>query len=431
MHQLQFLRGDRLGLWRQIDSRFEAIIFDEFHLYQPAQVSGVLNTLFLMRSVGIKHKYIFLSATPHLHLVKCLELARLNYRAIAPAHNNGYSSSGGVGWRQILQPTQLDLIKADRGSGRIYAENWIAEHEQLIWDFFEQYPGSRGAIVLDSIAAVKRTRARLSALLKPLGLTVSENTGFTDQDQVATAVQADVVVGTLTLDVGIDFRINFLIFEGHDAPTFLQRLGRLGRHPGFPIYQAYALVPSAVVARIAMALTGEWDAQVWQGEHLTFNQAVVANHRQVNTFAQYFKCWSPVQAIVIGQQLLHKDLEGKYKSACEQLYGADFKDVRQQYLRWKQEAELLQTRNLIVAEAHSFRGTSKLQCAILDCSTPGRQTLKTYNLPGILSNYIFEFADREQFIAAATNRSTELPSWVGHCHFCFKVFELEQKRQRW
>lgn len=443
LHQGNYLKeflkqgkGDRLDLWRQIDERFKAIIFDEFHLYQPSQVSGVLNTLLLMRSVGINHKCIFLSATPKKQLLQYLQLAGLNYKIVDPAANGAYSTHSGIGWRQILQPTELHLMPMPSGYG-YYGEGWISENEDLILNFFLEYPDSRGAIILNSIAAVKRVRRKLSKILKPHGFTVSENTGFTDKDEVETAIKAHLIVGTSTLDVGVDFKINFLVFEGHDASTFIQRLGRLGRHEGFPVYRGYALIPNYLEARIAKTLANDWQAKEWSGDRLSFNKAVFSQHTAVNSFNQYYKRWSPVQAIAVGQQLIHKDLDGAYKAeyrqyrkACEVLYGADFTNVSEQCKKWKEEAAQLRINNLIVAEAYSFRGTSSLQCAILDCSTEGKQSLKTQNLAGILSNYDFQILDKKEFIEMAGKRST-LPSWVEHCRFFFKVFGIRESRRKW
>jgi CRISPR/Cas system-associated endonuclease/helicase Cas3 len=99
------------------------------------------------------------------------------------------------------------------------------------------------------------------------------------KDEVETAIKAHLIVGTSTLDVGVDFKINFLIFEGHDASTFIQRLGRLGRHEGFPIYRGYALIPNYLEARIAKTLANDWQAEEWSGDRIAFNkvEAIVAN----------------------------------------------------------------------------------------------------------------------------------------------------------
>lgn len=409
--------GDRLDLWRQIDQRFKALIFDEFHIYQPSQVSGVINTLLLMRSLGIKHKYIFLSATPNRHLVKFLELAGLTYRVIS----GEYNTIGGMGWRQINQPVTLSLEPTTRG------EQWIYDNEGAIAQFFTQYPGSKGAVILNSIASVKRVRRRLSALLKPLSLVVSENTGFTDKDKVQEAHASDLVISTSTLDVGIDFKINFLVLEGHDAPTFIQRLGRLGRHPGFAKYQGYALVPQYFVERMQLELGDEWG-----GDRSIFNKLVIKNHRQLNSFVQYYKRWSPIQALVIGQQLKNHESSNLYRQQIEKMYGQNLIKVYDLCKNWTQEAAELKVSNLIVHEAHSFRGTSSLQCAVLDWSG-GKEnpTIKTYNLPGILGSFKYNPLTQKEFIEKTGRKRLQLPSFAEHCRLFFEVFDLNEKYNYW
>ena len=39
-----------------------------------------------------------------------------------------------------------------------------------------------------------------------------------------------LVIGTAAIEVGIDFKTDYLIFEAGDQASFMQRFGRLGRH---------------------------------------------------------------------------------------------------------------------------------------------------------------------------------------------------------
>src|SRR5262249_43045916 len=141
------------------------------------------------------------------------------------------------------------------------AEAWITQHaEPIIHSFFRQNPGSRGAIILNSVAVVKRVTKWLRERLAGYGLRVEENTGFSAESQKVASYQADVLVGTSTVDVGVDFKINLLLFEALDAGSFIQRFGRLGRHDGymtesgravtFHEYGAYALVPQFIYERL-------------------------------------------------------------------------------------------------------------------------------------------------------------------------------------
>jgi CRISPR-associated endonuclease/helicase Cas3 len=80
---------------------------------------------------------------------------------------------------------------------------------------------------------------------------VAENTGLN-----GTKTKKRIVTSRFSsrnqyrIDVGVDFRINFLIFESGDSGSFIQRLGRLDRHDGqsddqpFLNFTAHALTVS-------------------------------------------------------------------------------------------------------------------------------------------------------------------------------------------
>jgi CRISPR-associated endonuclease/helicase Cas3 len=98
-------------------------------------------------------------------------------------------------------------------------------------------------------AAAKRLYAYLKEKLEP-EISVGENTGLTGRSARYESFGKDLLVATSTVDVGVDFCINFLVFESLDAGTFIQRLGRLGRHGGFETYQAIALLPRFLTERL-------------------------------------------------------------------------------------------------------------------------------------------------------------------------------------
>jgi CRISPR-associated endonuclease/helicase Cas3 len=68
----------------------------------------------------------------------------------------------------------------------------------------------------------------------PADISVGENTGLTSLEDRRASFEKCLLVGTSTVDIGVDFRINLLIFEATDAGTFIQRFGRLGRHAVSP-----------------------------------------------------------------------------------------------------------------------------------------------------------------------------------------------------
>jgi CRISPR-associated protein Csc1 len=159
-------------------------------------------------------------------------------------------------------------------------------------------------IILNSIAAVKRLTPFFRELLQPYGLIVGENTGLSGKGEKERSLDGDLVIGTSTIDVGVNFKINFLIFESSDAGNFIQRLGRLGRHDGyhkdgqfikFETFTAFALVPNFLVERLfqgesaPLEVNGIYDRPF-------FHAKIKELYRQINDFQGYYRRWGAVQS---------------------------------------------------------------------------------------------------------------------------------------
>ncbi len=253
-------------VWGRIDKDFDLFIFDEFHVFAAPQIASVINTMLLIRYTNCRKKFLFLSATPNERLIEQLEVAGFRCCQINPTQANKYqfpdqpeqcAQLQAQGWRQVLREISLQFISLQPTSKG--SETWLRENGDRILAQFQQHPDSKGAIILNSIAAVKRLKPFFRELLEPHGLVVGENTGLSGKEEKARSLLADLVLGTSTIDVGVDFKINFLIFESADAGSFIQRLGRLGRHEGyerdghkitFKTFTAYALTPNFVVERL-------------------------------------------------------------------------------------------------------------------------------------------------------------------------------------
>src|SRR2546421_4226342 len=166
-------------------------------------------------------------------------------------------------------------------------ETWVEEHLEEMLAFFHHYPGSKAAILVYSVATARRLYARLFDFFeKQHGISVGENTGLTNRPERRAALEKQILVGTSTVDIGIDFRINYLVFEASNAGSFLQRFGRLGRHEGFKAYRAYGLIPRFVLERLQKALGagGMIDRE-------RFNEAVREAFPAEAEFKSYTKRW--------------------------------------------------------------------------------------------------------------------------------------------
>jgi CRISPR-associated endonuclease/helicase Cas3 len=439
-------------LWNLIDKDFDLFIFDEFHVFSAPQVASILNTMLLIQATNRRKKFLFLSATPSESLLERMSAAGFRCRLISPVDEGKYQFPDTENeaheleaqhWRRVARAIHLDFVPMEPTSKA--SETWLQENQALILRQFLEHPGSKGAIILNSIAAVKRLTPLFKEVFANHGLTVRENTGLSGNQEKIESLNADLVIGTSTIDVGVDFKINFLIFESSDAGNFIQRLGRLGRHDGyqkagqdvrFDGFKAYALVPNFFVERLFI---GE-EAVLSDGDvcdRLYFQNLIREKYRQINNFEGYYAKWGLVQSAQICWSLKHRAIESQYAEShkvfqtnCQKVFRGRFGTVTQDIREWK--AEWGRKGNPIAEEAGSFRGSSPLQCGLYDLTEPDqRDRFKTYNLPGILSDLEIEMWTKCGFLETLkeTAERTGQPIAKGRFRDCLGFMKLRGYRK--
>lgn len=414
IHDFRYLRRGKRGrgdnpdkLFKRIDENYKLFFFDEFHVFSSPQVSSIINALLLIKHTSPSKKFLFLSATPNKLLQDFLAKAGLRYELINPIEKQAYRFSADEvvdGWRQISQPITLAFPQKIEPNLRS-THDWLVENaETVILKFFKEHPKSKGAIILNSIAAVKKLLPKFKELFAPFGFDVRENTGLTGETEKSGSVEkADLLLGTSTIDVGVDFRINFLIFEASDAGNFIQRFGRLGRHEGFDTYQAYALLPKFLIERLFEQVQHPLDDGATY-DRISFSEAIRGAFPSINEFKQYPQRWGGIQSACVYNELrATHQMREQYPQAAQgfgsdvqRALGINIKKKFGQIQHCKSEGKLQ-----VVDEARSFRGSSQLNCAIYDdtnAKEPECDRFKSYNLPGILSNFAFEWIDKSEYV---------------------------------
>jgi CRISPR-associated endonuclease/helicase Cas3 len=444
-------------LWGRIDKDFNLFIFDEFHIYAAPQVASMINTMLLIKATNRAKKFLFLSATPDTQLLDRLRKAGFRCHVIDPNAQQKYRFPSQMieqqqlkeaGWRQVARSIRLNFVSLE--SSPKASEAWLQENAQQILEHFQQHLGSKGAIILNSIVAVKRLMPFFQELFRLHGLLVGENTGLSGKTERNRSLDADLVLGTSTIDVGVDFKINFLIFESADAGNFVQRLGRLGRHDGwmrdgeqvlFDGFTAYALMPNFLPERLFL---GE-DPPLVAGasyERPFFNIAIKEKYRQINDFNGYYKRWGAVQSLKLCRDLNNKTIKQQYvgsvaefQSACELVFDTNLKQVAGRVRGWAQDWQKLSGQkdgNPIAEDACSFRGSSGLQCGIYDETESNEaDRYKTYDLPGILGNLEIELWTEAAFMRSieATVQRTGQPIARGRFKHCLAFMKLKAYRE--
>lgn len=443
-------------LWGRINKDFHLFIFDEFHVFSAPQIASVINTMLLMRWANHNKKFLFLSATPQTNLITKLQQAGFRCHTINPIAENKYQFTDTPeqeqqlqtqGWRPVARKISLSFISLEPDFKA--TETWLKENSNLILSHFQDYPGSKGAIILNSIAAVKRLTVFFQQLFQPYQLTVGENTGLSGKTIKEQSLMADLVIGTSTIDVGVDFKINFLIFESSDAGNFIQRLGRLARHESyeqngktikFQNFTAFALVPKFLVERLFQVDSPPLQVNSTY-ERPFLNRTIQENYLQINDFSGYYRRWGAVQSFVLCCKLSDRTIKQQYaqsqqvfQQACEQVFQTSLKSIAGRIKAWAKDWQALSGKsgNPIAEDAASFRGSSPLQCGLYDLTeTNPADRFKTYDLPGILSNLDIEMWTEAGFMQTIkeTAERTKQPIAKSRFAYCLAFMKLRSYRE--
>lgn len=412
MHQFYVRRGPQgdapSKIFGPLVRRFAQFTFDEFHIFGTPQVVSVLNAMLLIHeteSQSRPHKFLFLSATPGDLMLKYLRRSGLRVREIAGQYAHSETPLDDAEWRQILRGATIHVE-----SGRV--EEWVEAHlEDTLLPFFEKRgPRAKGAIIVNSVAAAHRLLYKLRPGFEKRGLSVEPNTGLTSQQRRAASYAADLLIGTSTVDVGVDFQINFLIFESRDAGSFLQRLGRLGRHAGyerdgqrhtFEDFEAFALVPPWVEETLFKGRDGAapllQDGATLDRER--FNQALVEAYPRPATFEHYARYWGRLQTAHVMRGLSNPTIREQYaqsRAALGQRYEATF-DIRLR-AAFGQYRDLHDKQKVLLDEVIAFRGGSYFTCGVIDETEDGE--LKLVDLFQLAANARLGALDEDAFYAA-------------------------------
>lgn len=391
-----------------LTQKIRQLTFDEFHIFDAPQIVSVLNAiLFMQETAGTvrPHKFLFLSATPKLLMQKYLQRSGLKVTFIQGQYA---SHDDGGGWRKILNAVEISFEPQPR------AEAWLEAHlDDIVLPFFlQRRRHAKGAVIVNSRAAAQRIHQKLKPVFEQQGLSVEQNTGWTGRTRRQASYEADLLIGTSTVDVGVDFQINFLVFESDSAGTFLQRLGRLGRHDGyrrdgqdipFQDFAAYALVPDWIAARLFQGEDGQ-PPLLQEGaeiERTTFNEAIEPVFPNVTEFEQYAQAWGKFQSVKILRGMARKPVFEQYKETrpkllkrYEDTFGVHLRSALGEYEHVSKEQPVL------LNEALAFRGGTLFPCCVIDQSEQGVEQFKVVDLVSAVSGHALDYLDRDDFYAA-------------------------------
>lgn len=370
-------------------AQYRYIIFDEFHIFNAPQIANVLDGIAFIRANSTSRyptKFLFLSATPDKLLINALNRAGIISKEIHGSYMHGLEQS--TSHRRILHEVQLELVSSQQSLGGI--EHWISVNLQSISQFFRQHPKSKGLIIVNSVFAAKR----ILKILKEdpnLNVSIGENTGLTGYKVRKDSMEAQLIVATSTVDVGVDFAVNFLVYESLDAGSFIQRLGRLGRHQGFSMYKAIALVPEWVRDRFLELYM--------DGDEIDRESFFVAVREQVyqkpQEFQGYISRWGlalcSLRYVRLYQQKeQYQTLLERYLQEVKSLISETGKIPSWGFLKFLKDHEI------IIKDLETFRGAGQMDVWMHD---PATKAVTSMNLLRLLSGtncYLIEESEAQQ-----------------------------------
>jgi CRISPR-associated endonuclease/helicase Cas3 len=409
-------------------TNFNDFIFDEFHIFSMPQIIAALTAMVFFRCYRDddweRPRFLFSSATTDPILLDMIGRSGLNYKVISGV----YATEPTAGYRPALHPATLNLHQCGE---REDAEQWVAAHIDTIAAHWTEAQDQRpkGVIIVNSVAAARRIVTLLrNTLTKDYGISIGENSGLVDDVRRAEALHTcDIVVGTSTIDVGVDFNISFLIFESTDGGSFLQRLGRLGRvrrdEQPFERYEAHALINGKTPWIYEKLVQGLEQQGIREGDAVdratVLREVVRSAFPTATDFQRYAKRWGALQAAHVIATLedsgWKKGREGAFDKLAQvlrQRYAAMFKldtfdKVMTRYWvfapddrKKKRDPERWQECKYICDEILGFRGSSPFQVGLWDASiTP--PAFLTYDAFSLLPSATYTVSSVADYQAAS------------------------------
>jgi CRISPR-associated endonuclease/helicase Cas3 len=232
---------------------------------------------------------------------------------------------------------------------------------------------------------------------------VGINTGITPKEDRSR--DFDLLVATSTVDVGVDFKINFLVFESRDAASHQQRLGRLGRHQstdGYPFqrFEAHALIPQWTLEGL---MKGFEEGQSVSRE--IYKEKLEENFPSLQQFDGYIRHWAGVQAAKVLHELSDKNIKTQYRETAK-LLESEYRTLFGKGVK-KYFALVANEQNVTIRTAASFRGGSPFIALIQDPET-NSQRIMSYNLMSLLLNADLQAVSIDEMLKKAGDGALSL-----------------------
>ena len=206
--------------------KFNYIIFDEYHLYDEAQIANVL-TLVKLREFFLQHskpnkgtvhgiRFLFVSATPEIGLKNIFDEEEFDYTEvvenIVTEKNNARAIHGQI---------EVDFFDCKDIKGLVHSK--IPEIKEVL-------KTKKALIILDKLRDVQELAIELSPYFKDS--IIYQSTGYVSKSENHSEKirAANLIIATNKAEVGVNYDVEFCIMEtGKHFQNFIQRFGRVSR----------------------------------------------------------------------------------------------------------------------------------------------------------------------------------------------------------
>jgi CRISPR-associated endonuclease/helicase Cas3 len=389
---------------REAVRSLDIIVVDEFHLASVKQ-SDML--LFMMHEMSDDkrsriNKFVFLSATPNRQIVERAKKAGLNV-VVFDDKSTPLSCSEGY--------PVLPKLKLIVRSGAIYRTYELIKEDLDYFVDLCKRPISEGnraktVFILDGIYEVDEIFNVLKEALKDQDFKVERVDGLhpATPDKLE---KFDVLVSNSSVEVGIDFKVDRLVFSGYSKSKLLQRIGRLRHKTENETCEAVCFVPNVLYDHLKglSAKANPGSLKLTRKELAEQLDKLMESGLDLSS---YSRVYSPMEAYLYLKSRIKggtwRDYFGEEhqeKGMPESIQGAEWirtltilekhfldREIDGQMYEWlDEESESLQEGLL------SYRG-SRFQALMFDTSD---SRLKLYDLMYILRRGKVEFMSSQRF----------------------------------
>lgn len=206
--------------------KFNYIIFDEYHLYDEAQIANIL-TLVKLREFflpqekpqkGSVHgvRFLFVSATPEVGLKNIFEEEEYEHTEIIETIVNEKNNA-----RAIHGELNVEFFDSKDIKGLIRSK--ISEIQEVL-------KTKKALLILNNVRTVQELASELQSYFKDYE--IYQSTGYVSKSENHTekVKAANLIIATNKAEVGVNYDVEYCIMEtGRFFQNFVQRFGRVSR----------------------------------------------------------------------------------------------------------------------------------------------------------------------------------------------------------